>query len=135
MSALLPATEAAVPCLHQAQKETFQKKDTVTMPEILYEQMISIGPNQLGIHAAPELLNQLCQALRQPGSIQVDLQGARRVHTAVLQVLVAAAIACSECSRAFAVCGLSPQLSSFLDVAGLSRALSVPEQDGTQVTW
>jgi ABC-type transporter Mla MlaB component len=87
-----------------------------------FEQLIPVDEPQ-EVSSASDLAGSIRQALLQPGNLRVDLQGARRIHTAVLQVLVAAQRACSASERTFAISGAAPEMHQLLQMAGLSLSI------------
>jgi anti-anti-sigma factor len=96
----------------------------VTCDATTQDWLVTLG-NRLDVYAATNLAAALQLALREPGGIRVDLNGGPRAHAAVVQVLVAAARACQATGRSFALSGLSLELISTLELAGLTESLAV----------
>ena len=88
------------------------------------EWSITLG-TRLDVYAATNLVAVLQLALCEPGGIRIELNGSPRAHAAVVQVLVAAARACEVSGRSFALSGLSLELISTLELAGLTESLAV----------
>jgi ABC-type transporter Mla MlaB component len=86
------------------------------------EQLISVDEPQ-EVSSASTLAGKIREALLQPGNLCIDFQGAGRIHTAVLQVLVAAQRACSASERSLAISGAAPELQPLLQIAGLSASI------------
>jgi anti-anti-sigma regulatory factor len=84
------------------------------------EQLITVD-EPLEVYSAATLASKLQAALRQPGHLRVDLHGAERLHTAVLQVLVAAQRSCAASQATLAVSGAAPELQALLELAGLGQ--------------
>jgi len=107
--------------MDQTESETslFARRDPAT-----HEWSVTLGES-LDVFAAGHLAAALKLALREPGGLRVDLNGNTRTHAAVVQVLVAAARACATTGRSFALGGLSLELISTLELAGLTDSLAV----------
>ena len=86
------------------------------------EWSVTLG-TRLDVYAATNLVAALQMMLREPGAIRINLNGCQRAHAAVVQVLVAAARACAVDGRSFALSGLSLELASTLQLAGLAEYL------------
>lgn len=87
------------------------------------QQIVVTDPQE--VYSAAKLTDEIRQALLQPGGIQVDLQGAERIHTAIIQVLVAGKGACAANNRAFSICGVAPGVISLLELVDLPMNDSV----------
>ena len=80
------------------------------------EWSVTLG-TRLDVYAATNLVAALQMMLREPGAIRINLNGCQRAHAAVVQVLVAVD------GRSFALSGLSLELASTLQLAGLAEYL------------
>jgi anti-anti-sigma factor len=96
----------------------------VTRDAATLEWCVTLGA-RLDVYAATNLVAVLQMALREPGGIRIELNGNQRAHAAVVQVLVAAARACAIAGRSFALSGLSLELASTLQLAGLADYLPI----------
>ena len=83
------------------------------------EQRIPVDEPQ-EVACASTLAGKIREALLQPGNLRIDLQGAGRIHTAVLQVLIAAQRSCTLSERSLAISGAAPEMHQLLQMAGLS---------------
>ena len=83
------------------------------------EQLIAVDEPQ-EVYSAVTLAGSIRAALLQPGNLGIDLQGARRVHAAVLQVLIAAQRACNASNRSLVISNASLELQPLLLIVGLS---------------
>jgi anti-anti-sigma regulatory factor len=83
------------------------------------EQQILVDEPQ-EVSCASMLAVKIREALLQPGNLHIDLQGATRIHTAVLQVLIAAHRSCNQSERSVAISGAAPEMHQLLHIAGLS---------------
>ena len=90
------------------------------------EVVIYIG-DRLDIYTANELQAMLSRALEAEGPIAADLGAADRIHTAALQLLVAAAVCCSKSKRPFTLTGVSAPVASALKLAGLYTLLGTDQ--------
>ena len=84
-----------------------------------FEQLIPVDEPQ-EVDSASTLAGKLREALLQPGNLRVDLQGAGRIHTAVLQILIAAQRSCASSERSLTISGAAPEMHYLLQMAGLS---------------
>ena len=76
----------------------------------------------LEVLSASNLAVDIKKALLHPGNLCVDLQEASRIHTAVLQVLVATQRSCRESKRFLAISGGTQELQVLLQLAGLKTS-------------
>ena len=84
----------------------------------LIEQRISVAePHE--VYSAVKLASEIREAVAKPGNLCIDLHGAERIHTAVLQVLVAAHRSDPAFRRSLTVCGAAPGVQTVLQMAEL----------------
>jgi len=79
---------------------------------------VCIG-DMLDIYSAGSLAELLRQVLRAPGGLVADLGESEYLHTAALQVLLAARRQCEAEGREFGLIGVSPSVRRHLELAGL----------------
>ena len=82
------------------------------------EQQITVDEPQ-EVYSASTLAVKIREALLGQGEIRIDLQGAGRIHSAVLQVLIAAQKSCSAAGRSLVLCEAAPELQRLLQMADL----------------
>jgi anti-anti-sigma regulatory factor len=85
------------------------------------EQLIPLAETQ-EVDTAAQLAGMVREALLKPGNLRVDLQGAGRIHTAVLQILIAAQRSCFSSDRTFVISGAAPEMKLLLQMAGLNMS-------------
>jgi len=83
----------------------------------------------LDIYAAPTLLAAVRSAMNDPGDLAIDLGNAPWMHSAAVQVLLAAVRAAHAGARSVRLTGISPDMATMWHSAGLDAVLSVPEAD------
>jgi anti-anti-sigma regulatory factor len=83
------------------------------------EQLIRIDEPQ-DVYSATTLIANIREALLKTGNLRVDLQRARHIHAAVLQVLIAAQRSCTTSERSLAICGAAPEIETLLMMACLN---------------
>ena len=88
-------------------------------PEPSSEQQLTVDEPQ-EVYSAATLAGLIREALLQSGNLRVDLQGAERMHTAVLQVLIAAQRTCKASDRTLVISSIALELQPLLQIAGLT---------------
>jgi anti-anti-sigma factor len=84
----------------------------------------------LDIYAAPDLLAAMRSALNDSGDLVIDLGGALRMHSAALQVLVAAVHAAQAGGRSVRFEGVSAEMAAMWGLAGFDALLTMSESAG-----
>ncbi len=72
------------------------------------------------VSSAFSLQARLRDALLQPGDLNIHILGTGRIHTAVLQVLIAAQRSCNTAERSLTISGIVPDMVTLLQMAGLN---------------
>ena len=83
----------------------------------------------LDIYTAPDLLAAVRSAMDDPGDLVIDLGNAAWMHSAAVQVLVAAVRAAHAGGRPLRLTGISPDMATMWHSAGLNDVLIMPEAD------
>lgn len=100
------------------------------------ETNIGQGPLEVGdkldIYSVTELHAMIRQAASCPGELAIDLGGRESIHTAALQLLVAAARHRAATGHGFRLAGLSTGVATLLRLTGLEQALGVGTEEGLE---
>jgi ABC-type transporter Mla MlaB component len=94
------------------------RQGNIVNPKQLSEQLIIVDEPQ-EVYSASSLVTEIREALLEQGDIRIDLKGAVRIHSAVLQVLIASQKSCRGARRSFLLSGISAELQPLLQMANL----------------
>jgi anti-anti-sigma factor len=93
-----------------------------------------VAVDALDVYSAHDVLTTLRAAIALPGDVQVDLRQASGMHTAALQILLAAARTVRAEGRRFDCIHVSPEISQTLRLTGLAGILLADGEPGKDVS-